>query len=67
MLNIDFDECRVLLINSDFESRNAKVTGFWNTALNSVKIYFSGRRTAGIFPEYIVKKREFKKRDFVDL
>jgi len=30
MSNIDVDENRILLADSDFQSRNAKITRFWN-------------------------------------
>jgi len=30
MSNIDFDENRIILANSDFQSRNAEITRFWN-------------------------------------
>jgi hypothetical protein len=29
MSNIDFDENRILLADSDFQSKNAKITRFW--------------------------------------
>jgi len=37
MSNIDFDEYRILLVNSDFQSRNAKITRFWNRATENNK------------------------------
>jgi len=30
MSNIDIEENWILLANSDFQSRNAKITRFWN-------------------------------------
>jgi len=41
MLNIDFDANRILLANSDFQSKNAKITRFWNRVYKSIKRAFS--------------------------
>ena len=39
MSNIDFNDNRILLANSDFQSKNAKITRFWNRVQEVLKKY----------------------------
>ncbi|AKB49839.1 photosystem I assembly protein Ycf3 [Methanosarcina barkeri str. Wiesmoor] len=67
MSNIDFDKYRILLVNSYFQSRNAKITRFWNRATTNAKDIFHGIRTRKEFFSKIIRdfQTEFGE-DFIE-